>query len=163
MSDYAAQLRKFVNNRISIAEFEQWIYDRPRLEGLLGSDLYLEAISLDYSNDGMVSEFRDKLCFWLDTNYPRECDCITREDDEQIPLGFEMPPDAFFSNFKVLKQRTAWLDLVQCLICDSYWYVATDTVEDNYHLLRLAAEDVRRILEYDDWPDRFNGLDSVWP
>ncbi len=109
----------------------------------------------------MVSEFRDKLCSWLDTNYPRECDCITWKDDEQIPLGFETPPGVF-SHFKVLKQRTPWLALVQCPSCGSYWYVATDTVEDSYYLLRLAAEDVRRILEYDDWPDRFDGLKYVW-
>jgi len=62
-----------------------------------------------------------------------------------------------------LRRRTPWLDLRRCPHCGSHWYLATDTMYDDYHLRRLTDEQVARILQHDEWPDWFDDLEPVWP
>ena len=75
----------------------------------------------------------------------------------------EIIPDRVFAEFTILKKRTPWLDLVRCKHCDRHWYIATDTVDDDFHVLLLSQEQVDAILEKGIWPTTFDGWDHVWP
>ncbi|MBU0490301.1 MAG: hypothetical protein KKA73_19035 [Chloroflexi bacterium] len=161
LSDPAERLWKFVRGDTPTVEFEQWVYDTPTLEQLFGPDMYLELISLDYRDPMETVRLPDRLRSWLDEHVPRDCECITWQDKEKNPEGYETAN--LGADFTILKSRTPWLDLIQCLHCGSHWYLATDTVDADYYLLRLTEEQVAAILDRDEWPKQFDDLEHVWP
>jgi hypothetical protein len=69
----------------------------------------------------------------------------------------------FFLTFDLLKQRNPWLSLARCKECGQAWYVATDTVDDDYRMLRLTDEQAQDILQNDKWPIVFDDYENVWP
>jgi hypothetical protein len=150
----------FVNNDISPAEFEGFVYSSEQLEKMLGKDRYLELLSAGYRDERDVIELKLSLSEWLQ-NLPRKCDCVTWKRNHIIPLCLETLD--LFDAFDVLKKRNSWLALVRCKICRQPWYIATDTVDDDYHLLRVTEEQVIGILSLDKWPSVFNDRKNVWP
>jgi hypothetical protein len=59
--------------------------------------------------------------------------------------------------------RNQWLDLVRCLHCEQHWYVAVDTVDDDYYFRRLSMREVEAIRKDDVWPTDFDDFVNVWP
>jgi hypothetical protein len=161
MNNLDEQLWKFARGDTPSLQFELWLYSLPELETFLGSDLYLELISFNFKNEKAVSELRYRIKFWLDNNISRSCDCITWHDREKIPLGSDNIN--LLDNFQTLKERTPWLELMCCLNCGQYWYVAIDSVDDDYYLLRLDKEISLEILEKDNWPTCFDSNKNFWP
>lgn len=88
--------------------------------------------------------------------------CSTWADRIQIPLG-PTPQEWYQPRFEVLKSRTNWLDLVRCRECGSYWYVAFDTVDDDWYLQRLTEAEACAILDADVWPSTFDAFNRFWP
>ncbi len=92
-----------------------------------------------------------------------ECECRAWADDQRIGLGGDTAPDDwYYPRFKVLVQRTPWLDLVECVHCGQKWYAAVDTVDDWYYFHRLTdtAADLARA---DKWPSVFDSIEALWP
>ncbi len=54
--DIKAQFFKMMEDKISILDFEQWVYDTKELESVLSSDDYFELISLNYKKSGAKYE-----------------------------------------------------------------------------------------------------------
>jgi len=69
----------------------------------------------------------------------RDCVCSLWADHQQIGLGSETA-DLLERNFAIEGQRNEWLELVRCIGCGQAWYVAIDTVDDDYYFLRLSTE-----------------------
>jgi hypothetical protein len=91
-----------------------------------------------------------------------KCVCALWADHQRIGLGYETA-DLLESNFAVERQRNEWLRLVRCAGCGQAWYVAIDTVDDDYHFLRLSTEQLSSINERDVWPPDFDNFVNVWP
>jgi hypothetical protein len=55
-----------------------------------------------------------------------------------------------------------WLYASQCTECRQGWLIAQDErIHDNYYLKRLTAEELRRIVDCNDWPDHFLTYEQV--
>ena len=91
------------------------------------------------------------------------CLCSTWKETQCIPMLGEIIPEKVFAEFAILKKRTPWLDLIRCKHCGRNWYIATDTVDDNFHAILLHQDAVQAILTKDIWPTNFDGCDHVWP
>lgn len=153
---------RFLRGDLPTDEFEQWAYNTERLQSLMSSDLYLELLEINYQDKEQVHELAKHLGAWIDRYYPRSCDCPTWKDSQTLSLGFDRPVEAFLSRFQVLIERTPWIDLVRCKHCGQPWYLAIDTVDDDYYMQRLTESDVQAI-ERNQWPTTFDHIKSVWP
>ena len=156
-------LWSFVRGDISAEDFERFVYASGELEGLLGKDKYLELLAAGYRDENDILELKQMLRVWLEENRHRICDCMTWNRNQIIPLGCETPFDVFLLTFEVLKERNPWLELVRCKMCSQDWYIATDTVDDEYRLLRPTEEQVNEIVSLDKWPSLFDDVKNVWP
>lgn len=163
MDEVEKTIWQFLRGDIGAQEFESWVYTSESIEIAFGPDMYLELLSAGYRDEHDLADLMQLLRKWLDEHSQRACDCITWKRHELIPLGFDTPVDVFFSNFSVLRQRNPWLDMVRCKICQQAWYIATDSVDEEYHLLRLTEDEVREVLLGNTWPDDFDNLKNVWP
>jgi hypothetical protein len=99
----------------------------------------------------------------MDRTEKKPCVCDTWKDNQVILIGYETVPDEFFLRFDILKERNPWLGLACCNVCAQCWYIGTDTVDDEYHLLRLTQEQVTDIVLHDKWPEIFEDFKNVWP
>jgi hypothetical protein len=50
-----------------------------------------------------------------------------------------------------------------CRRCHQPWYVAIDTVDDDYYFRRLSAVEVAGILDRGHWPADYDQFVNVWP
>jgi len=153
----------FVRDDMSAEDFERWVYASAQLEEFLGAGTYLDLLSAGYRDKYDIHDLKQRLRKWLEENTRRTCDCITWKKDQIIPLGYETRPDIFLLNFVTLKERNPWLELVRCKECGQDWYIATDTIDDDYYLLRLTEERANDIVLHDNWPTMFDTLKNVWP
>lgn len=160
--EWQETLWRFAYDNIDPADFEKWAYAAEDLPTWLNSDLYLRLLETNYQDHLQVHELKATLQAWLNSSYPRTCDCLVWKDFQVVPLGYETPMDLFLAKFELLKEQTPWIYLARCKSCTQSWYLAVDTQEDNYYLQRLTSNDVKRI-ERGFWPSTFDGLDAVWP
>jgi hypothetical protein len=93
----------------------------------------------------------------------KQCRCSGWKGDDIVPMVDDDFPDAVFAEFDVLKKRTPWLELARCKTCGNHWYIGTDTVDDAFYVIRLTEEQVRSILDRDQWPVKFDGMHALWP
>jgi len=163
MNNFVKFLWEFIRGDTLTPIFEQWVYDTRELEDFLGSSMYLQLIELNFADRYAVATMKGQLQEWVDKNYPRTCDCITWKHQEKIPLSTETRPELFEKKFRVLRRRTPWLDLVCCEQCQTYWYVAVDTIDDDYYLRRLNGEIAQGIIDRDIWPECFDKDEKFWP
>lgn len=161
MNKLHEELWKFARGDSLVEQFEQWVYDSPELETYLGTDLYWDLITLNFRNRRAVLDFQSRLEAWLYEKTPRECDCITWGNYQKIPLVFDTAD--LLESFSTLRKRTPWLTLVRCPICVTYWYVAVDTVDDDYYWRRLDEIDAEKIIKEDTWPASFDDNERFWP
>ena len=59
--DIKERFFKTIKGDISLDDFERWVYDSKNLENVLGSDDYLDIISLDYKKSGAKYELHNIL------------------------------------------------------------------------------------------------------
>jgi hypothetical protein len=151
-----------VRGSLSAHEFEQWLYQTPELEFLLGIDLYLIAIGTDFRDTLAVQDLRSRLSDWLVTTHESKCLCLLWPDSHRCVLGSETHryiPD----QFGVVRERNPWVKLVRCRGCLQAWYAAIDTVYDELHFVRLSEELALGIIERGSWPPHFDRITNVWP
>lgn len=156
------RLWRFARGDEPATAFEPWAYGADGLEELLGAARYLELVGTRFSDGHAVQELRNRLRNWLHEIAPQKCRCISWKDDQEFPMGFDTPPDILDSLVE-LRQRTPWLGLSRCQLSGEHWYVAVDTMNDDYHLHRLTGDEAREILDGGPWPATFDELRAVWP
>jgi hypothetical protein len=90
------------------------------------------------------------------------CICAEWPDRKIVPLGCDT---ANFDDeeFNRICDRTPWLRLVRCGGCGAPWYLAVDTVDDDYYFRRLSAAEAAAIERSNIWPPDYDGFASVWP
>jgi hypothetical protein len=90
------------------------------------------------------------------------CVCVAWSDRQKIPLGSETA-DLLATDFVLERERNPWLRLLACNGCGQRWYVAVDTVDDDYYFLRMSAASVEAVLADSVWPDDYDEFINVWP
>lgn len=80
----------------------------------------------------------------------------------RINLGADTA-DLFPTAFEVVRARNPWLRLARCCGCGRPWYVAVDTVDDDYYFRALSAADLTALGERNAWPPDFDDFVNVWP
>ena len=65
-------LRSFCNSTTEINTFEQFLYSTTTIEDLLGPDMYLDLISLDFRNASGVRKGQKALREWLSMHFPAD-------------------------------------------------------------------------------------------
>ena len=65
--------------------------------------------------------------------------------------------------FTSLASRNEWLRLASCNGCGQPWYIAIDTVDDDYYFRRLTAVEVDSIMNRSEYPIDFDNFVNVWP
>ena len=162
---------RFIRSEESPQDFEQWLYENhedPVIVVLLGEKLLLKAIETNFADRDQVWQCRAALRSALEKTFPGKCSCLIWRDNERLPLGFSIEAqrtesfEEFKSRFHIIKNRTPWLFAGRCRECGQGWYVAVDTVDDDYHLMRLSPSKATDIT-VGHWPAIFDKLDHVWP
>jgi hypothetical protein len=163
MSEPIGLIWKFIRDDMPVSVFEQWIYKTPELENLLGSTLYFEVIACNYKEPDSVWTIKQVLKAAVDQIEPRKCQCLSWRDSQKVPISYDTGWEKISEDFIILRRRSPWLDLCRCKFCDQEWYVAVDTVDDDYYLYRLKTDDVTRIISNNEWPSVFDNFAVVWP
>jgi len=153
---------------LDLEELQARVSEKPDARWQFGGELYDAILRTHYpgrdgvfqSDDPDVLALKRRLREWARSSGC--CPCSIWDQYHVVPLGSETT-DLLGNDFNVLKSRNPWLDLVACRICGQPWYVATDTVDDNYHFWRLAPPQVRDIELHGRWPSRFDEFENVWP
>lgn len=161
MSEIQQQFWKFLRGDMPTAEFENWIYNTPELETVFDPDSYLSLISSDYRDAHVVRKVKSAFKSIIEVKFPRKCDCITWKNEQELPLVYATIN--LFDNYEILLRRTPWLELIRCSSCSTCWYLAIDTVDDDYKFVRLSEVDVDNILKRNKWPSNFDNFENVWP
>ena len=89
------------------------------------------------------------------------CICAEWPDRKIVPPGCDT---ANFDDeeFNRICDRTPWLRLVRCGSCGMPWYLAVDTVDDDYYSRRLSAVEAAAIEQSNIWPPDYDDFASVW-
>jgi hypothetical protein len=90
------------------------------------------------------------------------CQCSEWGDRVRMNLGYETA-DLLRTRYEILRTRNPWLDLARCRGCAQHWYVAVDTVDDDYYFRRLSPSQLAAIVDNDQWPTDFDDFVNVWP
>jgi hypothetical protein len=157
VADVQEVLWQFVRGSLTTLEFEAWCYQSCELERCLGKDLHLDVIATYFDEPGKVKALREVLHDWLSRKGYPTCDCLLWGSLKKLTLGCEWSPERVDERFELVRRRTNWLELRNCRRCGEAWYVACDTVDDDWYFRRMAEEDVARVLRSDEWPLEFDG------
>jgi hypothetical protein len=152
----------FARGDMEPSEFERLLYDSSDLESRIGRTTYLDLLETDFASLRSVSEARQCLRDQIPVIDPQACNCLSWRNDTRFPLGIETSPDWFSATFHAISRRTPWLDHVRCNSCGTDWYVATDTIDDDYYFHRMTPEEVA-LVGRGSWPLTFDDLAAVWP
>ena len=90
------------------------------------------------------------------------CACSQFGERVRVILGGDTV-DLLHMGFSTIKARNEWLELSRCNGCGRPWYVAIDTVDDDYYFRGLTAGEVESIVHRDEWPPDFDDFVNVWP
>jgi hypothetical protein len=170
-------LWRFVRGDVPGTEFESWVYRETRLESELGGNLYLAAISTDFSKKGEVWGLRCALAPHARARSPSDCACLRLRDIDVVDMGtFQAPEPAFEADrewsdddvlrtFERVKDRGSprwWLWAARCRACGQGWLVGTEERQnDVYCLKRLDGGELGGIVDADRWPPDFDSYESL--
>jgi hypothetical protein len=153
----ADRMCQFVQGKLAVDDFEGWCYQSPQLESSLGKDLYLDLITTRFDDLQQVAKLKNILYEWLlEQKYP-VCECFRWGALNKEPLGCDWTLDEVDARFELLRQRTNWLELRRCRRCGQAWYVACDTVDDDWYFRRMSEDEVGKVLKTEKWPEDFYG------
>src|SRR5829696_5089166 len=90
-------------------------------------------------------------------------DCICQGWGQRVRINLGAETADLLDAFDVLRERSPWLRLARCRGCGRPWYVAVDTVDDDYYFRGLSPEELEAVTERDVWPADFDEFVNVWP
>ena len=161
-NDTLSKFWSFNRLKINIEEFESWIYSNSELEAELGSEKYLELVSLNFKSkiDGekirtIVEEILNQIEY--------SCSCVKLYSIDIIGMGSDQ--QSFMDSFKQTKERGGkywWLYMSQCNICKTNWLIALEERQnDVFLLLKLNQEQVTQIIDQNIWPTEFDEYENL--
>jgi len=170
-------LWRFVRGDLAASRFEYWVYTEPNLESHLGSTLYLQTISTDFSDKEATWLLRTALARHARSQSGLECLCLRLKDLDAVDMGtYRAPEPAFekdhewshedvFQSLVEVKARGApywWLWAARCRICGQGWLVGQEERQnDLFCLRRLDDEELQAIERYDRWPTDFDTYERL--
>jgi len=153
----------FVRGDTGTQDFEKWVYLTPRLEDLLGSELYLDVIATDYRDRNVVFVLKQRLSAWAQAAEPLACRCITLPDLAVLGMGGDSA-----AAFATLKEQASrgdpfwWLSWYRCSACAEGWLVAAEERQnDVYCLRRLRDPEVASLAAGGSWPTDFDRYETL--
>ena len=156
-------LWQFLRGDFKLSEFEKWIYSSNELESVLNEELYLNLISLNYSDKMAILNMKKLLTDYLSTNFNYNCFCHRLRNVDVVSMGSDKHD--YLKLFRCIKHRGepyCWLYLSKCDTCNQYWLVAEETRHnDNFIIKRLLFEDVEQIENCNNWPRKFETFEEL--
>lgn len=163
MNETIEKLWKFVRGDLSTQDFENWIYADKNPEELMGSEDYLELVSVNYKSKDTPYEAKIKVQEIL-SRFPRNCQCITLADADLTDMGSERE-DGVFQTLDKLKAHGEpywWLALYQCKACEQNWLVAQETRQNDVHCFkRITKNKAHEIQISNTWPNDFKTYEEL--
>ena len=150
------ELWAFVLGRRKAPAFEAWCYATTDLEGLLGSDFYLDVVATPFGDPARVDALRRELYAWLERRGFLVCLCPTWGDFHKQAMVEGWTGQEVEARLELLRARTPWLSLCRCRRCGQAWYVACDTRDDDWYFKRLSEAEARSAAD-GAWPRDFDG------
>lgn len=153
---------QFIRGDLPSKDFEQFVYDNPDLENIVGSDLYLELISTNFKATREVFDLKNKLERFMRENFPLSCECLAYPDEYVLAMGSEEWEHTEESFQDIKKHEPSWRRLCLCSKCNQYWLMAYDEIAfDVDYLKRLNNFDAENIIINDQWPKYFEKLEEL--
>jgi hypothetical protein len=90
------------------------------------------------------------------------CLCVTWSERQRESFDRDLA-ERLEAEWLTERTRNPWLELRRCRLCGQRWYVATDTVDDDWYFLRLTQLQVEAITQQGMWPADFDEFVNVWP
>lgn len=150
----------FVRGDLLANEFETWLHNEYlKLEGKIPADLFERLLSTSLVTPRAVAEILCELKEFLITVSKCKCESIGKLET----FGFNKQSNQIIDPLITKYSRTPWLELRQCEICNTWWYVASDTVDDEIHFQRMSQDQAIEAIRNKVWPDVFDNLSHVWP
>jgi len=93
------------------------------------------------------------------------CHCASLTDSAVIRMTGDGLHERVFATLDQVRKHGGcqwWLYASICNVCGQGWMIAQDErIHDNFYLKRLSADALKRILEYDSWPNDFLTFEQV--
>jgi len=121
-SDALEILWTFVRGDLEASNFEHWIYTHDEVESTLGSDCFLEAISINFADTKQVNEFRHRLKKELPV--PAACSCHTLSNKHLLTMG-GISLEGFEHLVRGVRHMF-WLHRFRCKTCHTEWWLAEE-------------------------------------
>ncbi|MEO8530351.1 MAG: hypothetical protein ABI459_03955 [Deltaproteobacteria bacterium] len=115
-------LWRFVRGDTPADQFENWVYVSSNLEAALGSETYLDIISVDYTHPQRVADLKAQLDKALVP--PNPCLCHTVRSGGCVRFGLWTVDDFDITENAV--DGKWWLHRLSCRVCHTGWLVAAD-------------------------------------
>jgi hypothetical protein len=154
---------QFVRGDLKTNDFEQWIYSDQGLEELLGKALYLEIISVNYSDKNALFKTKKRLSEYARQATRLRCKCVELADTDIVNIGEES--DLFFKYVETTQKRGEpywWLSVDKCRECGQWWLVGSEERQnDLYCLRRLDEQTADQIVSNNIWPNYFDKYETL--
>ena len=114
MGEKLLTLWQYIRGDMTTEAFENFIYNEPGLEELLGKEQYLEAISANYNDKESLHNVFKKIEVFANTYQDYLCQCHCLRDKETTDMGWK---GEGFSTFEIIKRKSKtkhWLYVSQC-------------------------------------------------
>lgn len=163
ISDLMHTIWKFARGDMPASDFEKWVYAQPKLEDLLGKNLYFDVISADFSSPDVVFLIKKKLKEFAISYAPSSCMCSQLSNIAVIDMGDE--GEKVFATFNQLRKRGNpywWLAVYQCTKCKQAWLMGQESRQnDVFCFYRLDIAMLQDILNKDRWPTVFDRYEDL--
>lgn len=160
---FCEQTWRFIRGDLPPREFESWVFWQPGAEPLLGSELYLVAISTDYTSEAAIAELRSRLADFVRNRWVLPCRCLELPNLAIVDMGEKV--DEVLRHFERIASRGPerwWLSAERCRECGQAWLVASEERQnDVLCLLRMSPAQVANLVEKNDWPPDFDAYEAL--
>lgn len=143
-------------------EFESWAYEQPRIEEVMGEDLYYELISTSYRSPTEVERLKGLLQAFAEAEDDSPCRCVRVANLDVIDMGHH---EEEFRTLELVQDRGDtywWLSVYRCQVCGQGWMVASEERQnDVFCLRRLSDQEFDRVLNEGAWPTDFDRYEDL--
>lgn len=152
----------FIRGDTSDREFENWVYETPKLEEVFSEDFFMTLISTDYSLSGPVFVLKEKLKEAIAELSHRDCHCHTLPNLTDVGMGEHSRILKSYENKAEYGAPLWWLHLDQCGVCKDFWMIGSEErINDVFIMKRLPHSVATEIIDKNSWPDDFKKFASL--
>ena len=113
---------RFVRGDLSSVDFEDWLYTTEEMEKIIGTRLFPEAVSVNYSNPREVADLKALLI--REVAAPAKCDCHLQPDVGFVALG--RWPSGRLEVLERAIDGNWWRHRMKCTVCGTIWKIAAE-------------------------------------